>query len=106
MVLRAFDSHEAAAVLAASLFPVAALSMYTRLALGRGAMLIQLCAVAVALSVLPSSMPAPGLTTFVAGLVGALGVGVPTGRGTIVKAGLWAGVAAAAGLGPRGPAWG
>lgn len=96
MVRGAFHSHDTAAVLAASFFPVAALSMYTRLALGMGPMLIQLGALAVAVQTLPSSMPAPGLTTLVAGVVGALGVAMPTGRGTIVKAGVWAGAAAAA----------
>src|SRR4051794_28654676 len=83
---RAFHEHATAAALADSLFPVAALTMYTRLCLGVGPMLFQAIALALAVQTVPSAMSSPGLTTLVSGLVGAWFVSVPTGRGSIVKA--------------------
>ena len=86
---------DTASLVAASIFPVAALPMYTRLALGVGPMLVQLVAFAVLILAVPARLPFFSARILVGGLVGGLLVGNPTGRGSVVNAGTAAGVAEA-----------
>jgi putative nucleotidyltransferase with HDIG domain len=91
------DSGSAtAAVAAVAALPIAAVPMYTRLALGRVPMLIQLLVLALVAWLMPSVLPAAGWQVLLSGAVGGLLVGASTRRGTVVAAGLWAGMASAA----------
>ena len=88
-------SADTAATVAASIFPIPALPMYTRLALGRGPMLVQLVAFAALILAVPASLPLFSVQVLVGGLVAGTLVGNPKGRGSIVRAGTAAGFAAA-----------
>jgi putative nucleotidyltransferase with HDIG domain len=97
----ALADHYLAGNLAASIWllsavPVAAVPMYTRLALGRLPMLIHTVALATAVGLVPSVLPAFGWQTLAAGLAGGLAVAASTRRGTVVAAGLWSGLGSAA----------
>jgi len=93
---RMFGDRAVASVAAAAVFPIAALPIYTRLAVGFGPTIIQILSLAAVVQAVPGMMPFAGLQTLVAGLVGASRVAQPTGRGSIVRAGLWSGAASAA----------
>lgn len=86
---------EIAELVVAILFPIAALPMYTRLALGTGPMLVQTLALAALTQAIPTRVPLLGLQVLVGGLVGASLVGDPRGRGSVVTAGTAAGLASA-----------
>ena len=80
-----------------SFFPIAALPMYTRLALGTGPMLVQTLALAVLVQAMPAAVPLLGLQVLVGGVWSAHSlVGDPRGRGSVVTAGTAAGMASAA----------
>jgi cyclic-di-AMP phosphodiesterase PgpH len=83
------------AVVAASAFPLAAFAMYTRLALGLRPMLLQTAALAMTTYALPSLLPALTLQAVSSCLMGGLLVAASTRRGTVVSAGLWAGLISA-----------
>jgi putative nucleotidyltransferase with HDIG domain len=93
---RLLGTAEIAQLVVAILFPVAALPMYTRLALGIGPMLVQTLALAALVQAIPARVPLLGLQVLVGGIVGASLVGEPRGRGSVVTAGTAAGLAAAA----------
>jgi putative nucleotidyltransferase with HDIG domain len=93
---RLFGSYGLAATVAASIFPIAAVPMYTRLALGLGPMLVQLLAFAALIQAVPALLPLFGIQTIIGGLVGGVMVGNPKGRGSVVTAGTWAGASSAA----------
>jgi cyclic-di-AMP phosphodiesterase PgpH len=93
---RLFGSSGLAAMVAASIFPIAAVPMYTRLALGLGPMLVQLLAFAALMQAVPALLPLFGIQTVLGGLVGGVMVGNPKGRGSVVTAGTWAGASSAA----------
>ena len=84
-----------AAIAAVSAFPFAAFAMYTRLALGLRPMLLQVSALAITTWSLPSLLPALMPQTVASCLVGGLLVAASTRRGTVVAAGIWAGVVSA-----------
>ncbi len=86
---------EITAMVAASIFPIAALPMYTRLALGTGPMLVQLVAFAALMVAVPARLPLFSVQVLVGGLVAGVLVGNPKGRGSVVMAGTAAGMAAA-----------
>jgi len=90
-----FADNTTAAVAAASAFPMAAVAMYTRLALGLRPMLLQTAALAMTTLALPSLLPALTLQVVSSCLVGGLLVSASTRRGTVVAAGLWAGLVSA-----------
>jgi putative nucleotidyltransferase with HDIG domain len=90
-----FIGTTATALVAASLFPIAALPMYTRLALGLGPMLVQLVALGLLVQVVQARLPLFSVQAIVSGLVGGVLVGRPTGRGSVVTAGTVAGAASA-----------
>lgn len=75
--------------------PVAALAMYTRLAVGIGPAFGQVLALCLAVPWLAGGTAAFGLRTLAAGLVGAAFITVRTSRATVLSAGLWAGAAGA-----------
>ena len=93
---RLLGTTELAELVVAILFPIAALPMYTRLALGTGPMLVQTLALAALVQAIPSRVPLLGLQVLVGGFVGASLVGDPRGRGSVVTAGTAAGLASAA----------
>ena len=93
---RLLGTTEIAELVVAILFPIAALPMYTRLALGTGPMLVQTLALAVLVQAIPTRVPLLGLQVLVGGIVGASFVGDPRGRGSVVTAGTAAGLASAA----------
>ena len=95
-VERLFITTVAGAMFASTVFPAATLPMYTRLALGRGPMLVQTIALAAILQPIASVLPWIWLYALAAGLAGALRVSPPTGRGSVIMAGAWAGAAGAA----------
>ena len=95
-VERLFITTVAGAMFASTVFPAATLPMYTRLALGRGPMLVQTIALAAILQPIASVLPWIWLYALAAGLTGALRVSPPTGRGSVIMAGAWAGAAGAA----------
>jgi putative nucleotidyltransferase with HDIG domain len=80
---------------AASIFPIAALPMYTRLALGSGPMFVQLLAFAALIFAVPARLPLISVQVLVSGLVGGTLVADPRGRGSVVTAGTAAGLATA-----------
>lgn len=90
-----FADNTTAAVLMAAVFPFAAFPMYTRLALGLRPMLLQTAALVMTSYALPSLLPALTLQTMAGALVGGLLVSASTRRGTVVAAGLWAGLVSA-----------
>jgi putative nucleotidyltransferase with HDIG domain len=92
---RLLGTTELAELVVAILFPVAALPMYTRLALGTGPMLIQLLALAALVQAIPSRVPLLGVQVFIGGVIGSAMVGDPRGRGSVVTAGVAAGLASA-----------
>jgi putative nucleotidyltransferase with HDIG domain len=92
---RLLGTTELAELVVAILFPVAALPMYTRLALGTGPMLVQTLALAALVQAVPARVPLLGLQVLVGGVVGASLVGDPRGRGSVVTAGTAAGLASA-----------
>jgi len=83
------------AVAAMAALPIAAFPMYTRLALGRLATAVQLIALTAIAWLLPSILPAQGWQVLVGGGAGGLLVAASTRRGTVVAAGVWAGLASA-----------
>jgi putative nucleotidyltransferase with HDIG domain len=97
-------STSTAAIAIAAAAPVGALPMYTRLALGLPAALVETAALAVVAALVPWIVPAWGWQVLAAGLVGSLLVAASTRRGTVVAAGLWAGAASATVFGLAGPA--
>jgi putative nucleotidyltransferase with HDIG domain len=90
-----FPDNPPAAVAAAAGFPLAAFAMYTRLALGLRPMLLQTVALAITTYALPSLLPALTLQAVSSCLVGGLLVSASTRRGSVVAAGLWAGLVSA-----------
>jgi putative nucleotidyltransferase with HDIG domain len=92
---RVLGSTDTASLVAASIFPIAALPMYTRLALGLGPMLVQLIAFALLILAVPARLPLFSAQILIGGLVGGLLVGDPRGRGSVVTAGMASGAAAA-----------
>jgi cyclic-di-AMP phosphodiesterase PgpH len=92
---RLVGSVETVGMVAASIFPVAALPIYTRLALGMGPMIVQLVAFAALVQAVPERLPLFGVQVIVGGIVGAALASNPKGRGSVVTAGTWAGVASA-----------
>jgi hypothetical protein len=90
-----FGPTDTAAAVAASVFPIAALPMYTRLALGTGPMLVQLVAFAALILAVPAAVPLISVQALVGGLVAGALVANPKGRGSVVTAGTGAGLAAA-----------
>jgi hypothetical protein len=99
VIARTFGASPTIGLVAASLFPVAALPMYTRLALGLGPMLVQLLAFAAIVHTVPALVPAFGIQTIAGGLVGGAIVGNTKGRGSVVTAGTLAGLASAVAFG-------
>ena len=85
-----------AAIAAMASLPIAAFPMYTRLALGRVATVVQVAAWTILAWVLPSILPLQAWQVLASGAVGGLLVAASTRRGTVVAAGLWAGLASAA----------
>jgi putative nucleotidyltransferase with HDIG domain len=92
---RLFSPNVTGALFAAALFPAATLPMYTRLALGKGPMLVQVVALAAILQPIASVLPWIWLYALASGLVGGLRVSPPSGRGSVIMAGAWAGAAGA-----------
>jgi hypothetical protein len=84
-----------ASLAAIAALPIAAFPMYTRLALGRAAAILQVIALTILAWLLPSILPAHGWQVLVSGGVGALLVAASTRRGAVVASGLWAGLASA-----------
>jgi hypothetical protein len=82
-------------MVAASVFPVMALPMYTRLALGVGPMLVQLVAFAVLILAIPALLPLLSVQILVGGAVAGALIGNPKGRGSVVTAGTAGGAAGA-----------
>jgi putative nucleotidyltransferase with HDIG domain len=96
VVERMFVASAAGGMFGAALFPAATLPMYTRLALGRGPMFVQVVAIAAILEPIASLLPWIWVYALASGLVGGLRVSPPTGRGSVIMAGAWAGAAGAA----------
>jgi putative nucleotidyltransferase with HDIG domain len=94
-VERLFMPSGAGALFAAAMFPAATLPMYTRLAIGKGPMVVQVVALAAILEPIATVLPWMWLHALAAGLVGGLRVSPPSGRASVITAGAWAGVAAA-----------
>ncbi|MEZ5318806.1 MAG: HDIG domain-containing protein [Vicinamibacterales bacterium] len=79
-----------------ALFPIAAAPLYTRLALGVRPTLLLSLLLALLVHATPPILPMIGLQTIAASLAGVLSLRSATGRGAVVLAGLWAGLASAA----------
>ena len=92
---QAFTSGTAGEAFALAIFPTALLPMYTRLALGKGPMVVQVLALAVILELLASTHRFGSVQALAAGLTGGLRVSPPSGRGSVITAGAWAGLASA-----------
>jgi putative nucleotidyltransferase with HDIG domain len=88
-------ANATAAVATVASFPLAAFAMYTRLALGLRPMLLQVTALVITTYALPSLLPALPIQTLASCLVGGLVVAASTRRGTVVTAGIWAGLVSA-----------
>lgn len=93
-VVRVMRMSPEGALAAIAAFPIAALPIYTRLALGTGPTLIHVAALA-AITQVVAPTPLFGVQAAAAGLTGAWLIRAPTGRGSIIVAGAGAGVAAA-----------
>jgi putative nucleotidyltransferase with HDIG domain len=96
VVGRLFMMSATGAMFAAAVFPAATLPMYTRLALGRGPMIVQTIALAAIQQPIASVLPWIWVHALAAGLTGGLRVSPPSGRGSVITAGAWAGAAGAA----------
>jgi putative nucleotidyltransferase with HDIG domain len=93
----AFQAGGTGEAFALAMFPTALLPMYTRLAVGKGPMVVQVLALALILESIAFHRFA-SVQALAAGWVGGLRVSPPSGRGSVIRAGAWAGLASAVAL--------
>jgi len=90
-----FGGNAMAVIGVVSALPLTALPMYSRVALGLGAVLWQVAGLGLVAALVPSPLPAPVPQVIAGGLVGGLLVSASTRRGTVGATGLWAGLTSA-----------